>query len=239
VEVSVWINIPIAAVRLYLSFSYDQSGFYDFLVVLPFQTKGLANASCGCGVIFDWPLNSTHVHATSSNIAGYSAIEIGFSGTNYGYQKIALDMQSTDTMCSGSRGNDIFYFPTGLSPLSFYQAGGMKNYSQFPFIAGPSTYSSFVQVGISNDSVLNSGYPPSYFFSQSNDPVISRVPTQWFSWNFSRDPRPITLQYTDTTVSENYGSDLFTGGILIGIGVSVVAAVALDAIQLWTRQEKG
>jgi hypothetical protein len=222
------VSVPSKQIVVQLSFSYNNTGDYYFLVVLPFSITSLQNATCLVGCTFDSPQGPTSIHSTFQEIGGHTAIQIKYDGGQCCSESLGLEMNTPDNLVTGERGNDIFYLPVNVSPVTFYTEGGLKQFPIYPFVLGPTEYSVYVNVGLSSDDGLVSAHPLSYFPWQSNMSDFTTASTQWFNWNLTDNAQPVVVQFVDNSVSESYASTNFTSGVLIGVGISVIASVVIE-----------
>jgi hypothetical protein len=116
---------------------------------------------------------------------------------------------------------------------SIAQVSYSESSQGYQFSINPPSYGTSLQIGISNDSIFASAHPETFSIFPNNDTFRSPKPTQWFSWSFKGNgTQPVSLSYTESGIASSYEEELFLGGILIGVGISTIATVAIELISM-------
>ena len=217
------------SVNISISFEYLYSQNHTFALILPIQLSRLGDP----GLTPSPGLFGNVTRPASFNLTETSSvIEFTFqansNSTSWRTQSISVKAVAAGDLLSGRRGEYEFYLPIGITPPQSVLTDADRHvpYNGTGFFSKADGYNSTVVVDLSKNSEIVQTVP-----SPSGQGELSiGSPIEALSWNFSAStpPTSILVDYTDPAVVADFEWYLFSGGIWIGVGISVAAATALE-----------
>ncbi len=222
--------LPQKSITLLLNMTFDSAStstpFY-VTVFVPFSIDSPIQNNTNFGSI---PHNMTTI-----NDQGGGVLQVLFYQGNMSDTYTFISFNTTEDLYSGEQGDYSFTFPTaGPIPEVENESQYCDELPKCTVIDDPRNYETVVEVGLSNGSLVESGYPDSYSPIDVNETYNRYSPAQWLSWTFNQvEPSPVSVGFSDNSVKTNYSNDLFLGGILTTTGISIISAIAVQYLDPW------
>lgn len=226
VTFGITIAVPTNEVDVGITFEDRLVPDHAFMLVLPFEIRKISvQSGSGFGSV-----KSLHAY----NVSDSSSVLV-FTWENYQNQSswtiggVRMTFLAVGSLVSGQRGEYEFYFPLGVYPTQAVIDNATALAPPLTLLSISSGFNATVNVVIPAGSRLQQLIPSTASLEESTFGSTGDE----YGWAFitPQSLSSVAINYQNPTEVDAYQKDLFVGGILLGIGISLMFTVALEAFR--------
>lgn len=222
------LDVPQRYVVLDIQFHYISLLNHTFGFILPFPvSKNLSESTCENSPEGNLTDSQSHNLTASSSIVLFTFVPT-YNSTQYSdtYVDCQFETGVYGNLVSDNRGQYQLYIPTGIVPSGQTINASTKYVSSMSYLSNDG-YHLLVYLGVDGNVDVENSFPS---FGSLAETAYFGIDEQQMFWNFSPPyyNSPITLTFTNSTEVQNYSSELFGGGLWLGVGVSALFASITD-----------